>query len=201
MRRGIGWHLRGLALACEWAVVLAAAVLLAQQGTLTVERQGDRLHLSVRNLHFLEGRPLEQLKNGAALPYVFSVTIQPSQGGGRLLRLEERFVISYDLWEERFAIVQQGRPRRTVSHLTAAAAEAWCLDSLTPSVAAMPPEKTFVVKLQCSVGPEDEPQSGGGFTLSTLIDVFSRKDAAAPPRWELLSAPFRLADLKDKSRH
>ena len=199
-RRG-GWHLRMVVLACEWAVVVAAAVLLAQQGTLTVERQGDRLHLSARNVHLLEGTPLEQLKNGAALPYVFSVTIQPAAGGGRFPRLEERFVVSYDLWEERFAVVQTGRPRRTVSHLTAAAAETWCLDSLRPGVPAVPAEKTFVVKLLCSVVPDEEPQSGEGFTLSALIDFFSRKDATAPPHWELLSAPLRLADLKDKSRH
>jgi hypothetical protein len=197
----IGRHLRVLVLACEWAIVVAAGVLLAQQASLTVERQGDRLHLSARHFHFLEGTPLEQLKNGAALPYVFSVTIDSSQGGGRFLRLQERFVISYDLWEEKFAVVQDGRPRRTVSHLTAAAAEAWCLDSLLPAVPAVPAEKTFVVKLLCSVVPEEEPQSGEGFSLSTLIDVFSRKGAGAPPRWELVSAPLRLADLKNRSQH
>ncbi len=192
---------RFIVLACACAIVLVAATLPAQSWSLTVERQGDRLHLSAPRFHFLEGRPLEQLRNGAAVPYVFSVTIEPPQGGGRWLHLQERFVISYDLWEERFTVVRDGRPRRTASHLTAAAAEAWCLDSLLPAVSALPAEKTFVVKLQCSVVPDEEPQSGEGLTLSTLIDFFSRKGATAPPHWELLSAPLRLADLKDKSRH
>lgn len=197
----IGLHLRVLVLACEWAIVVAAGVLLAQQSSLTVERQGDRLHLSARNFHFLEGKPLEQLKNGAAVPYVFTVTMQPAQGGGRWLHLQERFVVSYDLWEEKFAVVRDGQPRQTTSHLTAAAAEAWCLDNLLPTVSAVRAEETFVVKLECSVVPDEEPQSGEGLTLSTLIDIFSRKGGAAPPRWELVSAPLRLADLKDRSRH
>jgi len=194
----IGLHLRVLALACEWAIVVAAGVLLAQQASLTVERQGDRLRLSGRNFHFLEGRPLEQLRNGAAVPYVVSVTIEPAEGGRRWLHLQERFVVSFDLWEEKFTVVGDGPPRRTASHLTAAAAETWCLDSLRPAVSALPAEKSFVVKLQCSVVPDEEPQSGEGLTLSALIDFFSRKSATVPPHWELLSAPLRLADLKDK---
>ncbi len=201
MTRRATYCLRILALACEWLVVATAAVLLAQQATLLVERQGDRLHLSARNFHFLEGVPLEQLKNGAALPYLFSVSVQPAQGGGRLAHLQQRFIVSYDLWEEKFAVVQDARPRRSVSHLSAAAAETWCLDSLTPAVPVLPTEKTFVVKLQGSVVPEEEPQSADGFTLSTLIDVFSRKSGSAPPRWELESAPLRVGDLKTRSQH
>jgi len=202
VKRHIGRRLHILALAFEWVAVVAAAVLLAQQqGPLTVERQGDRLRLSAPRFHFLEGKPLEQLRNGAAVPYVFSVTMEPEHGGARWLRLRERFVVSYDLWEEKFAVVQDGRPRRTVSHLTAPAAEAWCLDSLLLPVSAVQAGKIFVVKLACSVVPDEEPQSGEGLTLSTLIDFFSRKGGTAPPHWELLSPPLRLADLKDASRH
>jgi len=193
-------HRSFIVLACAWVVVVAA-VLSTQSGSLTVERQGDRLHLAAPQFHFLEGRPLEQLHNGAAVPFVFSVTIEPAQGGGRWLHLQERFVISYDLWEEKFTVVREGRPRRTASHLAAAAAEAWCFDSLLPGLSAVPADRTFVVKLQCSVVPDEEPQSGEGLTLSTLIDIFSRKGGTAPPHWELSSAPLRLADLKDKSRH
>jgi hypothetical protein len=201
LKRHVKRHQWFIVPACAWVVVLAAAMLPAQSRSLTVERQGDHLHLSAPNFHFLEGKALEQLHNGAAVPYVFSVTIEPAQGGGRWLHLQERFVISYDLWEEKFTVVRDGRPRRTASHLTAATAEAWCLDSLLPGVPAVPAERTFVVKLECSVVPDQEPQSGEGLTLSTLIDMFSRKGAAAPPHWALLSAPLRLADLKDKSRH
>lgn len=186
--------------AAVWAVVVTAVALSAQPGSLNVERQGDHLRLSAPSFHFLEGRPLERLRNGAAVPYLFTVTIEPVQGGGRTTHLQRRFVVSYDLWEEKFAIVQEGRPPRSVSHLSAAAAEAWCLDSLLPGLPSLPAEKSFVVKLACSVAADEEPPTGDGLTLSTLIEFFSRKGAAPSPRWELASAPLRLADLKDRSR-
>ncbi len=188
------------ALACAWVVVVAAA-LSGQLANLTVERQGDRLHLSAPQFHFLEGRPLEQLHDGAAVSLIFTVTIEPPLGGGRWVHLRLRFVVSYDLGEEKFSVVLEGPPRRTASHLTGAAAEAWCLDNLLPMVASIPADRTFVVKLQCSIVSDEEPQSAEDSTLSRLIDIFSRKGVAAPPRWELRSAPLRLADLKNKSRH
>jgi hypothetical protein len=184
-----------------FAVVVAAVVLAAQPASLTVERQGDHLRLSAPTFHFLEGKPLEHLHNGAAVPYLFSVTVRPVQGGGGTIRLQRRFVVSYDLWEEKFAIVQEGRAPRSVSHLSAAAAEAWCLDSLLPGLPSLPAERSFVVELACSVVTDEEPPAGEGLSLSTLIDFFSRKGAAPPPHWELRSAPLRLADLKEKPRH
>ncbi len=202
MSAGIEREMRLVALLSSWLVALAVAVLSAQSGALVVERQGDRLRLSAPQFHFLEGRPLEQLHDGAALPFVFSVSVEPANWGGRSLHLQERFVISYDLWEEKFSVVREGQPRRAVSHLTAAAAEAWCLDSLALPVSAVPAAKSFVVKLAGSVVDVEEAQAGGDrSTLSTLIDFFSRKGAAAaPPRWELVSKPLRLADLKDGTR-
>ncbi len=191
------------AVECVCAVVLAttAAMLSAQAGSLTVKRQGDHLRLSAPGFHFIEGRPLEQLHNGAAVPYVFSVTIEPEKGGARTLHLRERVVVSYDLWEEKFSVVVEGQPRRAASHLTATAAEAWCLDNLGPAVSAVPAEKPFVVKLACSVADVEAPPPGSdGLTLSALIDFFSRKGAAAPPHWDLVSKPVRLADLKDTAR-
>jgi hypothetical protein len=187
-------------LACTCLLALAAARLLSQAGALVVEHQGERLRLSAPGFHFIDGRPLEQLHNGAAVTYVLSVTVGAERGSARWGRVEERFVLSYDLWEERFSVVQAAPPRRTASHLTRDAAEAWCLDAVSPRAAPVPAEKTFVVKLDCSV-LEQEPQSREGLTLSALLDVFSRRAAAAQPHWEAWSPPLRLADLKDKGRH
>jgi len=164
-----------------------------------VERQGDQLRMSAPQLHFLEGKPLEQLHNGAAVTYVFSIALTADRGAPAF-HLQVRFIVSYDLWEERFSIVQAGPPGRTGSHLTPAMAEAWCLESMPVPVPALPAGKTFIAKLECSVA--DEAGSSGenppGLTLAGLIDVFSRKRHEAPPRWEAVSGPLRLADLKDK---
>ncbi len=185
-----------VALVCTWLLAAAAAQISSQARALVVERRGDVLHLSAPAFHFLEGRSLEQLRDGAAVTYVFTVTVGPERGSARWGRYEKRFVFSYDLWEERYSVVEVGPPRRAASHLTLEAAENWCLANLLPRVPSAPPEKTFVVKLDCFV-PEDEPQPGEGLTLSALLDVFSRKAAVAPRHWEAWSAALRVADLKN----
>lgn len=183
-------------------LILAAAALCprldAQPAPLAVERRGDVLHVAAR-LGFLAGRPLERLHNGASVTYVFSLSL--ATGGGRLSHLEERFTVSFDLWEEKFAVVQARTPARSVSHLSAAAAEAWCLDNLALPLPSLPADKTFVIKLECRV-EEPESEAGGenraGLALAGLIDVFSRKGREPELRWEAVSGPLRLADLKHR---
>ncbi len=123
------------------------------------------------------------------------------RGDQRGPRVSRRIVFSYDLWEERFSVVQVDEPRTSASHLTAAAAEAWCLDLLSLPVGRAPTDKTFVVKLDCSLKDEeaDAGETASATTFTGLIDLFSRKARAAPPRWEAASLPLRLADLEDKA--
>jgi len=184
---------------------LALAVcghLGAQSVLLTLERDGDRLRLSAPSFHFLTGKPLERLHDGGSVTYVLSVTLEAEGGEPGRVRLTRKVVFSYDLWEEKFSVVQADAPGRSASRLTADAAEAWCLDLLALPVGATPAAKTFVVKLECSLTDEDAHpgEAPSGATLTALIDVFSRKARTAPPRWEAVSGPLRLADLKDKSR-
>lgn len=184
------------------AVALAIlAHLSAQTTTLKVERNGDRLRLSAPQLHFLTGPPLAQLHDGRSVTYVFSVSLQVQRGDPRAAHLTRQVVFSYDLWEERFSVTQLDDPRASASHLTAAAAEAWCMDLLSLPARAAPADKTFVVKLECSLReegaqPADAPSAT---TFTGLIDLLSRKTRAAPPRWEATSLPLRLADLKDRA--
>jgi hypothetical protein len=175
--------------------------LRAQSQSLGVERQGNRLRVAAPQLHWLEGKPLEQLHNGATVMFVFSLTVIAAPSGRSTYHVQERFIFSYDLWEERFSVVQPGAPGRQGSHLTSALAEAWCLDNLPVPVTALPAEKPFVIKLQCWVaenGSEGGSEGLSGLTLATLIDVFSRKARVTPPRWEAVSGSLRLADLKEK---
>ncbi|MGE5360761.1 MAG: hypothetical protein ACM3NQ_17225 [Bacteroidales bacterium] len=188
-------------LACLSLFAVTAARLSSQSPALVVERQGERLRLSAPGFHFLDGKPLAQLHDGAAVTYIVSVSTRPEHGGARSIRRDHRFVFSYDLWEEKFSVVQVGTPRRSASHLSRDAAEAWCLDAVSPSVADVPADKTFVVTLDCSVPDQAPEQAREGLTLSALLDAFSRKAAAAQPHWEASSPPSRLADLKEKGRH
>ena len=178
--------------------LIPCSVLEAQ--TLQAHLQGGRLYAAAPQLHFLNDRILERLHNGTAVPFNFQLTAVPSSGGKALVQASDRFVISFDLWEERFSVVQSGPPRRTISHLSSSAAEEWCLENLSVSVSALAPEKSFVLKLDIRAEePADESsaESSSGLSLAGLIDVFSRKAKEQPLRWSAVSGPIRLQDMKD----
>ena len=85
--------------------------------------------------------------------------------------------VSYDLWEEKFSVARVGRVRRSASHLSASAAQTWCLDNLTLSTAGLPPNRPFWLRLevraddtQGGLGVLDEP----GINLTRLVEIFSR---------------------------
>ena len=180
-------------------LICFATLLRAQTPALEVVRDENHLNLAAPQMHFLEGKSLEKLHDGASVTYVFEASVTPEQGGKVITRVRERFIVSFDLWEERFAVVRAGPGGKAGSHFSAAGAEAWCLSSLQVPLPALTPEKTFVIKLECWV---DEGSSAGGsdsgLTLSGLIDVLSRKGRDAQSRWEAASGPLRLGDLKQK---
>lgn len=187
---------------CRYCILLACLLGLlclpapGQSPSLIVERRGNQLHLSAPQFHFLAGKPLERLNNGASVTYVLVATL--AAGSTTTVRQQERFILSYDLWEEKFSVVQGGSPGRSASHLTAAAAESWCLDGLLLALPALGPEKPFTVKLECSYVDSESVsgESSPGLTLAGLIDVFSRKKKEEPLRWEVFSGPLRLMDMK-----
>jgi hypothetical protein len=171
----------------------------AQSTSLNVERDGDRLRLSAPGLRFVTGAPLERLRDGRSIAYVLTATLEVERGDPRTTRITRNVVFSYDLWEERFSVAQLDEPKTAVSHLTSAAAEAWCLGLLKLPVRLIPADRTFVVKFECRLRddraqPSDTPSAA---TLNGLIDLFSRNAREEPLRWEAVSPRMRLADLKD----
>jgi hypothetical protein len=181
-------------------VTLFPSFLSAQ--SLRVDRIDDSLSIQAPGLHWLQGRPLEQLHNGAAVTYVFSLTIHANQSAPPTTRLQIRFVISYDLWEERFSVVRADDAMQSESHLTAPAAESWCLSNLRIPLRSLPADRSFMIRLECWT-VENGNESGGDnptvLTLSGLIELFSRKGREQQPRWEAVSETLRLADLKKRS--
>lgn len=194
------WRRRALA-GVIVAIGLAASVS-SEPGLLVVERQGDRLRLSAPGQHFLEGAPLDQLRNGVPVTFVFSVAVSAEGSIAKRFRLDEAFTVSYDLWEERFAIARTSQPAQPATHLAADAAESWCLNALRVPVSALPTEKTFVIQLDCLVPEAAAGRDDGrsGLTLAALLDLLSRRGRTSAPRWQARSAPLRLADLKDSVR-
>lgn len=189
------------------AVTCALAVTVAPP-RLLVHLDGDFLHISAPNLNFLSGKPLERLKDGATVAFIGQLSISEAPNAFTPdARSVARFAFSYDIWEQQFSITRVGeRPdsRRTVSHLSAQAAQNWCLDNLTIDRALLPPaDRPFYVQLDLrSEDPRDtlgiigDP---GGINITRLIEMFSRPVKTAQPRWLLNNGPFRLTDLRKAS--
>jgi hypothetical protein len=194
------------ALVAAGAVVSAFAIEYNTR-LLTARLDGDFLHVSAPNFSFLSGKPLQRLKDGVAVAFIAQLTVSTSPSYVVPdARAVARFAVSYDIWEERFAVTKiSDRPdqKRTVSHLTGPAAETWCLDSLAIHRSELPADRPFYLQLDWR---EEDPrdQSGVigdfGISIAHMLEVFSRpvRDKQAYPL--LKSGPLRLEELQKGMR-
>lgn len=175
-----------------------ASPLKAQ--SLNVRLEADQLKISAPQLRFLTGEAMQRLRDGATVPYVFELYATGGRYGARLAHAAYRFVVSYDLWEEKFAVTRINGSLRSVSHLSSSAAERWCLDSLTLPANGLNPNESLTVTLDYRAEESSRPETAdnSGFTLGGLIDIFSRRNQKQPLRGSRQSGPFRLSDLRKK---
>jgi hypothetical protein len=178
-----------LILACTAAVVSAQAA--------SVRVEADRLHLSAPAFHFIKGRPLTRLRDGRAVRFDLDLRVLARPGGAVVAQSREGCLVSYDLWEERFAVAAETSPSRLVSNLTAPDAEAWCLDRLAVPVTALRGRlEAFFVRLEYRVVDDEvsfRPEDSGA-TLRGLIDRLSRRSADGDRAETVELGPFRLPD-------
>jgi hypothetical protein len=171
--------------------------------SLGVRLDGDDLRVAAPQFHFLTGKPLEKLKDGATVVFLTQLSISTEVNTPAIKRAVDRFVVSYDLWEEKFAVMENGGERARASHLSSAATEAWCLSHLAVGIGALAPDKPFWVRLELRA--EDARDQAGvvgdsGINLTRLIEIFSSPARAQQMRWEAVAGPMRLSDLKRETR-
>ena len=175
------------------------AVRVSAQG-LTVKTVGDAVHVEARGFGFIEGEALDRLKNGRSVRFDFELTVLAKPGGPAVTESRQSFGLSYDLWEERFAVTQIGTSSRSTSHLSLRLAEAWCLERLTLPVSAfgrLGRDAPFWVRLVYRVPDRDRTTVANddtGFTLRSLIDRLSRRRPADDVTHSVEAGPFRLSD-------
>ena len=186
-----------------WVPATLALVLspgLSSQ-ELSPQWDGKELRVSSR-LQFLTGRNLEAVRNGRAVP--FDIQLSLLRGVSILTRTVERFLISYDLWEEKFSVTRLSRdqsPRRQVSHLAQSDVSAWCFDNIALPTAEVDPEAAVTVHVEVRAGEEraSSPLLGEpGVSLTALIEIFSRPARAKQQKWNLDQGPIRLKDIRRK---
>ena len=166
--------------------------------SLEVKYDGDNLHVSAPSLHFLIGKPLERLKDGASVAYIVQLTLFSDDHVTVVKRRPGRFVVSFALWEEKFSVTQLGTVPRSVEGLSAAAAEVWCLDSLVIDTGGLARDRQFWLRFELATADQRDlanmPEERG-LSLSTLVDFFSRKPKEGEPHWPALERHLRLSDL------
>lgn len=187
-----GWYV--------WAAFLVQCHPLFGAQENTAVWNGAEVRLAAPGFHFLTGKALERLKNGSAVTFAFQFT---ALGEGVVLkRTLERFVVSYDLWEEKFSVTQMmGRksPRRAGSRLSPAGTEAWCLESLPLGTEGLTSDRSITLQLDVIAENKDysplltEP----GLSLTALIELFSRPSRPGrEQRMQLRVGPLKLSDIK-----
>jgi hypothetical protein len=174
-------------------VALAAAETTAQG--VTVASSPDGLHVRAPGFRFLDGPVLQRLRDGQSVRIDFTLEVLASRAGRALARGEQRVNVSFDIWEQRFAVTRAGSPLRSVSQLTATAAEAWCLENLvipTPELGRIGTQPFWVRIVQRVIDSSPPRETADQGPFGVLIEAFSRRRSGATAGRPLEAGPFRL---------
>jgi len=186
------------------AAFLSGLALAMAAEELILSTQESRLEFSAPRVHFLVGKPLERLRNASEVPFDFKITLWSGTHSHMLRQTPARFVVSYDLWEEKFSVTTLVTPRRTARHLTDTAAEAWCLQEMSMDVAGVSANEPLWARLE--IRAEDGKEAGlpfgrgnitdSGISLTSLVLIFSRPATTAQPHWNVETGPVTLDQLR-----
>jgi hypothetical protein len=164
---------------------------------LTVDIVGDALKIRAPGFSFLNGDPLARLKDGRSVRVELAALVLPAPGRSPAASTRRIFALSYDLWEERFAVTAVDARSQSVSHLMLTAAEAWCVEQLAiplKALDALGRDLPFWIRLEYRILDGDSPsdQADSGYTLQALIDALSRRRKAESSPHPLEAGPFKL---------
>ena len=164
---------------------------------LNVSFDGDNLRVAAPQFHFLTGKPLSRLQDGATVVFLSQITLFQQDHATVFRRAPERLTISYDVWEEKFSVML-ATGGRSVKGLSAEAAEAWCFDNLAISALGIAPAWPFWLRFELRVADPRELSAlvgDSGISLTGMIEALSRKPRGNEDPWTLEAGPLRLADL------
>ena len=166
------------------------------------------LHISAPKLHFLVGKPLERLKDGATVSFLGQISILNSDDSNAAVqaRAIARFALSYDIWAEKFKATRFSREQERSPRSFRVESDQRLGRRMVPAesfprcqpVSAQ--DRPIWVRFELRV---EEGQDGAGvvgdpgINLTRLIELFSRPARPRQPSWERLdTGPLRLADLR-----
>jgi hypothetical protein len=176
---------------------------------LALRWHNNLLEFSAPHMHFLTGKQLERLHNGAQVPFDLKVSLYSGTRDHLCCQLAERFLVSYSVWEEQFRVIKTQSPRQMVDHLDAADAEAWCLKQMPLPPSGIGDTEKFWARVEVRVPPVDgktgnrfgrDSISESGINLTGLIELFSRPPASTQFHTMSEAGPWTLGEIKRGSR-
>ena len=184
-------------------VVLAWPAARSMAQGVTVDAVGGALKIRAPGFSFLKGDPLARLKEGRSVRVELGGLVLPAPGKLPAAAARRVFALSYDLWEERFAVTTVEARAQSVSHLALAAAEAWCVEQLTIPLTALGAlgDQPFWIRLEYRIldGDAASDQPDSGYTLQALIDALSRRRKTEASPHALEAGPFRTPARRSSS--
>jgi hypothetical protein len=184
--------------------LLAWPAVRSSAQALTVDTVDDALKIRAPGFSFLKGDPLARLKDGRSVRVELAAIVLPEPGKSAAATTRRIFALSYDLWEERFAVTTVEKRSQSVSHLALGAAEAWCVDQLAIPVnalGALGRDLPFWLRLEYRFLEEDASSDpvDTRYTLGALIDALSRRRKTDSSTHALEAGPFRLPPRRSSS--
>ena len=192
-----------------WAAVLFGLLVWpaarSSAQALSVDTAGNALKIHAPGLSFLKGDPLARLKDGRSVRVELAAMVLPAPGKSVVATTRRIFALSYDLWEERFAVATVEKRSQSVSHLALTAAEAWCVDQLNiplDALGGLGRDLPFWVRLEYRILDSDTTTdpSDSGYTLQALIDALSRRRKTDSSTHAVEAGPFRLPSRSSPTR-
>jgi hypothetical protein len=167
---------------------------------LSIAYYGDDLHPVVPNLHLLTGKPLDRLKDAEKVVFASWLSLFTIDQSVAFRQALARFVVSYDIWEQKFKVTIPGPAPRSRDNLTDAQAEAWCLENLAISASGLPADQPFFLRLELRTEQRRELASvladPGISLVKPFVELFSRKPRPDEPHWgPFESGRLRLSEL------
>ena len=165
--------------------------------TLNVKLDADQLRVSTLKPAFFSKEVLQRLHNGIAVNFMLKIGTSSSLSAKPTAQSIYRFVISYDIFEEKYAVSRIEPGPRSITHLSETAAQLWCLDSIALPTARLPAEQPFWVQLEYQ-SEETKPTAtdSGSSIIGGLIDIFSRKNQRQDQHGIMTAGPYNLSDLR-----
>ncbi len=170
--------------------------------SISISYDGENLRPVAAGVHFLSGSSLDRMKDGEAVTYSSWLSLYTLNRSDPLRLRSDRFVISYDIWEQKFKVTIPGPAPRSKTGLTGPQAESWCLENMAISASGLATDTPFFLRLELRAPKPKESSaaaadSGSGISiLKSLPELFGRKAEPGEPHWgPYESARQRLSDL------